>query len=109
MNVLVVEDEYDIGVLIGVWLGQDADVRVRSCAEDVTDDDIEWAEACLVDYRLPGVDGCTLLGRVWSRKSSVRRVMWTAIDQAEPCPFAEAVLAKPNSLEQVMEALHGTD
>lgn len=110
MRVLVVEDDPDLSVLVELWLAAGATdlvTRLRGSDDEVTDDDLAWADAALVDYHLPGVDGRQLCRRIWETRPTVRRVLWSAYPPPEPCEWVDQTLTKPATLEQVQAALNG--
>lgn len=106
MRVLVVEDDTDLGLLVGIWLNRGSKVLVRMSAEEVSDGDIEWADAFLVDFLLPGANGCTVLERVKATKPGARCVLWTAVALTVACPHADQTLIKPNMAETIRAALN---
>lgn len=110
MRVLVVEDEPDLALLIELWLqtnGADISVCLRQSGGAVLDDDIRWADAALVDYHLPDIDGREVCHRIWEMDPTVRRVLWSGFPPPEPCVWVDQMLTKPATLEQVQAALGG--
>lgn len=108
MRVLVVEDDSDLALLIDVWLDRGSEILMRGAAEDVTDSDIDWCDAVLADWRLPGADGCAVIGRVKARRPDVRCVLWSALADLVTCESADVVLMKPQPAAQVRMALGGS-
>lgn len=106
-KVLLVEDDADLRYLAAIFIDDDDEVRQFSNAEDVSDEDILWADVALVDYHLPILDGCVLLERVASVNPRARRILWTAAPPREPCEYAHRTLVKPNSLDDVQAVVRG--
>lgn len=109
VHVLVVEDDPDLSLLIELWLaaGTDLVTRLRRSDDEVTDADIAWADAALVDYHLTGVDGRQVCRRIWEMDPTVRRVLWSAYPPPDPCEWVDRTLTKPATLGQVQAALNG--
>lgn len=106
MRLLIVEDDRDIAHLVELLLDEHT---LRMVAEPslVTAEDMLDAEAALVDHMLPNETGCSLLERISVVNPACRRILWTAAPPHEACLFAHRTLIKPNSIEEINEALRG--
>lgn len=108
MRVLIVEDDPDINVLLQSWFRSEPgiEIRLRTSAEDITEDDIMWCEAAIVDQCLPGVSGCEALTYLAHRRPGIKLILWTAQADLQDCGAAHHVVLKPSRLSQLMEALY---
>jgi response regulator of citrate/malate metabolism len=106
IRLLLVEDDPDLAGLAGAILGMTSEVRVRLTAAEVAPDDVAWADVALVDFMLPGRNGCDLLHLVATANPTCRRILWTA--SSHPCPHAQVILRKPvDAVELEAAVIHG--
>lgn len=102
MNVLIVEDDGDIGNLFAVLFqlaGHGYEV-VRAPL-DVTDKQIMWADSVLADWSMPNQNGCDFLGRVRELKPKVRRILCTAYKDVH-CGHADMIISKPINIKELV-------
>jgi DNA-binding NarL/FixJ family response regulator len=83
IRVMVVDDQSDVRFLIGVILGDHADMRIvaeaASAAEALDRFDEAEADVAIVDLRMPAVDGLELCGQLLARRPDLPIAILTSM------------------------------
>jgi|GEM_PF-121087 len=79
-HVLVVEDEPDLATLYATWLEQACSVEMAYDGNDAVDAIDESTDIVLLDRRMPGLSGDTVLETIRERDLDCRVAMVTAVE-----------------------------
>ncbi|ELY62024.1 response regulator transcription factor [Natronolimnohabitans innermongolicus] len=79
-SVLVVEDEPDLANLYAAWLESDYDVETAYEGENALDAIDDTVDVVLLDRRMPGISGDTILTAIRDRGLDCRVAMVTAVE-----------------------------
>ena len=78
-TILVVDDEEDVTDLFRIWLAESYDVHTAYDGEEALDTLDESVDLVLLDRRMPGLAGDTVLEQIRERGLDCRVVMVTAV------------------------------
>ncbi|WP_254530228.1 response regulator [Natrinema gelatinilyticum] len=79
-SVLIVEDEPDLANLYAAWLGGECDVETAYDGNEALDAIDEDIDVVLLDRRMPGLSGDTVLDTIRNRSLDCRVAMVTAVE-----------------------------
>ncbi|ADB60424.1 response regulator receiver protein [Haloterrigena turkmenica DSM 5511] len=79
-SVLIVEDEPDLANLYAAWLGDTCDLETAYDGETALDAIDETVDIVLLDRRMPGLSGDTILETIRDRELDCRVAMVTAVE-----------------------------
>ncbi|QRV15506.1 HalX domain-containing protein [Haloterrigena salifodinae] len=79
-SVLIVEDEPDLANLYAAWLGDTCDLETAYDGEAALDAIDETVDIVLLDRRMPGLSGDTILTTIRDRGLDCRVAMVTAVE-----------------------------
>jgi DNA-binding response OmpR family regulator len=79
-SVLIVEDEPDLANLYAAWLEDECDVETAYDGNEALDAIDETIDVVLLDRRMPGLSGDTVLDTIRDRTLDCRVAMVTAVD-----------------------------
>lgn len=115
MNVLIIEDEYDIVHLYKMCLeleGHSVDIMVENFNDIFVSGAIDGYDVVIVDLMLPGLNGADVVSFIKGYNPEVRIVVVTAalnlIDEAL-LTSADMVLSKPFRPLDLVVAVEGTN
>ncbi|SEQ27461.1 response regulator [Natrinema salaciae] len=79
-SVLIVEDEPDLANLYAAWLESECDVETAYDGSEALDAIEETIDVVLLDRRMPGLSGDTVLDTIRERELDCRVAMVTAVE-----------------------------
>ncbi|MDS0477470.1 HalX domain-containing protein [Natrinema sp. 1APR25-10V2] len=79
-SVLIVEDEPDLANLYAAWLGEECHVETAYDGSEALDAIDEETDVVLLDRRMPGLSGDTVLDTIRERRLDCRVAMVTAVE-----------------------------
>ncbi|SEV93950.1 response regulator transcription factor [Natrinema salifodinae] len=79
-SVLIVEDEPDLASLYATWIGDEYDVETAHDGSEALDAIDETTDVVLLDRRMPGLSGDTVLDAIRDRSLDCRVAMVTAVE-----------------------------
>lgn len=108
-TILVVDDEEDVADLFQIWLAESYDVRTAYDGEEALDVLDEDVDVVLLDRRMPGLAGDTVLEELRERGLDCRVVMVTAVKpDFDVIEMAfDDYLVKPVSKDDLYEVVEG--
>lgn len=109
-QLLLVEDDADLPTMLRIGLGlQPDEFRLRTRAEEVTDDDIMWTEKAIIDWRLPGGTGQVVIDRIRElRGDEVYIIIYTAEAEHLDTHDADVVVSKLSGIQGLEAVLGGS-
>ncbi|WP_265111534.1 HalX domain-containing protein [Halosolutus halophilus] len=79
-SVLIVEDEPDLANLYAAWLDEECDVETAYDGNEALEATDETVDVVLLDRRMPGLSGDTVLDTIRERELDCRVAMVTAVE-----------------------------